>query len=563
MPILKFSLKDIENLVGRRLPHEPELLNDEFQYVGGEVEFLEGDELHLEIKCRNRPDLWCAEGIARELRGANGKELGLAEYKVEKGDYTVKVNRKLLHIRPYISCAVVKDVKLTSFIIKQIMQMQEKIDGNVGRNRRKTSIGIYNLDLLKFPLDYTVTDLDKNAFVPLNFTKKMTPGKILKEHPKAKEYGHILEGLKQVPIFLDAKGKVLSFPPIINSADLGGISANTRNVLIEVTGTDYETVQNVLKIMSLTFADRGGKIYNTTIDYPYTLPNKKKKDTTPELFSKTVWKVKVADVNKRLGTEFNSNQLSVILQRARYGIRKKTPDFIEVLIPFYRSDIIHVVDIIEDVAINYGYNLFKPMKLDLPTKGGLTPEAAFMDKIRELMIGYGAQEIMTFTLTNDELLRQKVGRKEDGLIRITNPMSSSYEVLRDSLLPMSLDFLAVNKHADYPQNIFEVGECAIFDQSEENTAKISPMLAYCASRDNITFTEVKQVLSSLMDSLGKKFEVRSIEDPLFIEGRVGVIMVKHTPIGLIGEIHPKVLAKFGLEMPVISFEIDLNLLRTV
>ncbi len=558
MPIIDLSLTDIERLIGKRLPREPELLNEAFQYVAGEVEALEGDNLQLNIQARNRPDLWCAEGIARELRGAFGIETGSPKYNVKKSDFEVRVDRRLRTIRPYIACAVVSNVNLTDEMIQRIMQQQDKIDGNYGRNRRRTSIGLYNARLLKFPLSYTTTNPDKNAFVPLQMTRKLTPRQILSSHPKGREYGHILEGLRNLPIFMDAESKVLSMPPIINSNDLGKLNEQTREILIEVTGTNYEAVQNTLKIMALTLADRGGQINAVHISYPYNTPAKR--DITPHLKPEQTINLDLDMVNKRLGTEFTTTQATAILKRGRYDVLNKKGRVLAVSVPAYRTDILHPVDVVEDIAIHYGYNNFEPQELRLPTVGGLSKETQFEDKVRELMVGFGSQEVMTFTLVDKGTMKSKIKRKGKKLIEVTNPINNNYTVLRDEIWPNLLDLLNKNTTREIPQRVFEVGEVAVPNPKAETGADISKRLSYCYLNNMVTFTEAKQVLQALMGALGIKFEVWDADHPAFLDGRLGKVMVDGKDIGIIGEIHPEVLQNFGIKLPVVCFDINISVL---
>lgn len=535
MPIIDVNLKDLEKLVGRKVSE------DDFQYVGGEIDAQEGDNIQLEIKCRSRPDLWCVEGIARELRGALGKEKGLKKYDVKKSSYKVTVDKKLEKIRPFIACTVVKNVKLSEDIIKQIMQQQDKIDGTYGRKRSKTSIGLYNADLIEFPLKYTVTKPTENSFIPLDMTTKLTPKQILSKHPKGREYAHLVEGLKEYPIYLDKNNKVLSMPPIINSNDLGKIKGSDKNILIEVTGTDYETVQNVLKIMTLSLADRDGTINSVEIDYPY-----RKNDKTPSFDTETT-SLSIEKVNKLLGLNLSSKEVKNLLEKARYGVKGN-----KVEIPSYRTDILNEVDIIEDIAIMYGYNNFKPEEIKVSTTGKLQDMTEFSDKLREIMIGFGLQEVMTFTLTAKENLTKNMNSKEKP-ITIENPISSNYNAMRNSLTSSLIDFLSKNTTKKFPQKIFEVGQ--VFEKSE------STNLAYFSSHNKADFTEAKQVLDALLRTIGLEAEIKETEHNSFTEGRVGKIIVNKKEIGIIGEISDKVKKNFGLEKETVGFEINLNKIK--
>lgn len=544
MPIIDLSLKDIEELIGIKLPRDEAKLNEIFQYVGGEVESLEKDDLHLEIKCRNRPDIWYAEGIAKELRGAFGKEKGLLKLNAEKSNFKVIVDKEIKKVRPYIACAVVKGCKLSESIIKQIMQQQDKIDGTYGRGRKKTSIGIYNFDFLKFPLYYKLIGPEEIKFIPLDMESEMTLKQALSSHPKGREYAHLLEGQKKYPIFIDYENKVLSFPPIINSDNLGKIKSKNKNILIEVTGTDYEAVQNVLVMMTLSFAARGGKIHQVNIDYPSEIS---KKDVTPHFEIKEKRKISVQEVNERLGTDFSASQIATLLEKARFSA-KVSGKKIEVQIPSYRTDILHNVDLIEDIAIMYGYNNLGLEEIEPLSEGSLLEITKLSDKIRNFLIGFKAQEVFNFTLTSEEALKKSLMKND--LVKIENPINQNYAFLRKSLIPGTLEFLSKNIKKEFPQLIFEVGDCI----DKEQVKKI----CFAISKDTITFTEIKQILESLASYLNWEIKIEETENETFIPGRCGKIILNKKVKGIIGEIHPEVLSNWGNEVPIALFELEIG-----
>ncbi|MEM4714091.1 MAG: phenylalanine--tRNA ligase beta subunit-related protein [Candidatus Nanoarchaeia archaeon] len=303
MPLIEIKFNELRNLVGEKLPKTKEDLEPLIFNIKGEIKSFENDILTLELADGNRPDLWTIEGIARELKGILGVERGLKEFVATQSDLKVFVSSKLEKIRPFIACAVIKNIKFTSEIIEQLMQAQSKIDTGYGRDRAKASVGFYNFDLVKFPLKYTTTKPHENAFIPLGFENKISPHEILKQHPKGQKYGNLIKSLEEYPIFIDSDNKILSLPPIINSADLGKVDENTKNVLIEVTGTDYETVNHILTIFATALAERGGKIFSVTVDYPY-----RNLDTTPHLENKTL-KFNFEDISKYLGIKLLPDEL--------------------------------------------------------------------------------------------------------------------------------------------------------------------------------------------------------------------------------------------------------------
>ena len=246
-----------------------EKLDEILANVKGEVKLFNEQEgiVSIEMKDTNRPDLWSAEGLARGLRCYLGLEKGTRRYFAEKTAVEVNVDSKLYNIRPFIACAVVKDVQLTDPVIRGLMHLQDKLDKTSGRNRQKTSIGIYNFHLITPPIEYRAVNPRDVSFVPLGFSKKMSLDEILELHPKGIEYGHIVKKNPLYPMLFDSEGKILSFPPIINSNDLGKITEESRNLLVEVTGTQNRTVVNTLNLVTAALIDRGGKAYSATIHF--------------------------------------------------------------------------------------------------------------------------------------------------------------------------------------------------------------------------------------------------------------------------------------------------------
>ncbi len=554
MPTIELSLNDLESLLKRRLPRNEDALNETLQYVKCQVENIDGDVITIGVEDGNRPDLWCAEGIGRALRYIFKMQKGSPAYKTRSAGYQVIVDRKVKILRPYIACAVVRGIKLTDTIIKQLMQYQEKIDGTYGRGRRKSSIGLYNLDSVKFPLHYTVTKLNENAFKPLGFEISMTPEEILKEHPKGKEYGDILKGMKEVPIFKDSTGNILSLPPIINSNDLGKITPSTTNVLVEVTGTDIKVVNSVLEIVTIALADRGGEIFEVKINYPYTVDSNFK--STPRFSNKRMI-LDLESANKLLGIRLRPQEAARLLEAMGYGTSVKG-NSIDITVPFYRNDVMHAVDLIEDVAIIVGYNKFEPEPPALPTVGSLSNAERVSDRVRELGVGLGCQEVLNFTLTNRRDLFEKMGAPEQRTVDVENPISLEFTCFRGWLLPGLLKFLSENRSSEYSQKIFEVGLCADFDPLSETGTKMSNKFAAALSYDKCNFTHIKSFAEALLKQLRVKYEIQELKHPSFIETRCAEILVRKKPVGIFGEIHPQVLRNWKLEMPVIALEIDLE-----
>ena len=180
------------------------------------------------------------------------------------------------------------------------------------------------------------------------------------------------------------------------------------------------------------------------------------------------------------------------------------------------------------------------------------------------MIGTGAQEILSYILTNRDNLIKKMNLEDMKLIEVDNPVSKNWCVFRAWLIPSLIEFLASNTNREYPQNIFEIGEVVVFDNKAETRSRNPTRLAWAYAGIDANFTKAKQSFDFLMRNLGLDYEITEAEHGSFIPGRVGRVSVKGKNVAYIGEIHPQVLDNFGVGQPVCAFELDLSeILKTI
>jgi phenylalanyl-tRNA synthetase beta chain len=323
--------------------------------------------------------MFSVEGIAREMKGFLGIENGIKRYDVSESFVVLKKEKS--EVRPCIACGIIKDVILSDDLVKSLMQVQEKLHMTIGRNRRKVAIGVHDFDKIIPPLVYT--DADDEKFVPLGMTEEMSIKEILEKHPKGIDFAHLVKD--RYPLIYDKRG-VISFPPIINS-ERTKVTENTKNIFIDVTGTDEKAVNQVLNILVCNIAERCGKIFSVKVS------NK----ITPQL-EPTEFTLNVDDVDKTLGLGLNENQITEALEKMRYFVKKMKGGKVIVGIPPYRSDILHSVDIIEDVAIGYGYNNIEPILPKVATIGGESELEKLSRRIREITI-YNMAAIMIAIMT--------------------------------------------------------------------------------------------------------------------------------------------------------------------
>ena len=559
MPTIDINYKELERLLNLDLKGNMEKLDDILAFVKAEVKAFDAntDSVSIEMKDTNRPDLWSVEGLSRALRGYLNIEKGPQNYSAGKSVVEVNVCAELFNIRPFICCSVVKDIHLTDDVIKGIMHLQDKLDQTYGRSRQKSSIGIYNFDLINPPINYTAVKPSEASFIPLGFTEKLGLNEILEQHPKGIEYGYIVKKNPLYPMLFDCEGKVLSFPPIINSNDLGKITEASRNLLVEVTGTQHKTVLNTLNLVTSALIDHGGKTYSATIHYPENSEYNQLRVVTPNFESRCV-PLNVEYTNRLLGLKLSSNQISDLLLTAGLGISKIESETVQVLVPFYRIDVMHEVDLIEDIATAYGYNNIEPIWRELATTGKAKLDQHFIDVARELMVGAGYQEILTYTLTNQENLFDKMNTPNNEHVELANPKVATMTCLRNWLLPGIIEFLSCNQSVEFPQKIFELGKVTRIDRQKETKTQDEEWLSAATAHPNANFSEIKSALDAFFMNLGVEWIIKETSHPSFIEGRAGKVIVSGVEIGIIGEVNPMVLEAWKLENPVAAFEINLQ-----
>ena len=446
-----------------------------------------------------------------------------------------------------------RNVKPGENALKSWISLQEKMDLTYGRKRKRASIGFYQAGLVKSPLRYTVGNPTDTAFVPLGSTEKMTLREIVEKHPKGIEYGRIISSFKDWPLLTDGDGKVLSLPPIINSNDLGKIGPDTKNILVEVTGTNIDTVGHTLKIVVAALAERGGRVYSCAQTYP---GKSAKPVVTPDLKS-SFKDLSVSYANRLLGTTFKPAEMIRAFVRAGHPARQVSKDVLRVESLCYRIDIMHQVDLVEDLAIALDINKLDPEWPRIWTLGGLAPETDRHETLAEVMIGLGYQELLTYSLTSPEVFVDKMGIGRENYAELLNPKMSTHTAMRSWLVPSVLNLLKDNTHVDYPQKVFEIGSCVTVKEDGEGQTETRHKIAAVTIHTGAGFTEIRSCLDTLLGSIGVKFEVVPTTHPSFLEGRTGEVTSGQKWLGVVGELHPRVIRAWGLSLPVAAFELEI------
>lgn len=541
MPVINFDYHDLCSMLGEEVPRKT--LLERIPMIGADMHGTEGevDEMTVEF-FPDRPDLYCVEGLARGMRAFLDIEPGMMEYEVEDSDIEVFVDESVKDVRPCFRCAAVIGVEIDDTLLKSIMEMQEKLHITIGRKRSKLAIGVHDLDKVEPPFTYKAVGPHDIRFVPLTKTDEWDLEEILQKHEKGVDYAHLLKGFKKYPIITDNNGNVLSFPPIINGA-LTTVTTETRNLFIDVTGNDMKAVKGALDIIVTAMAERGGTIASVTMH------DEGEEFTSPDLSSSS-WEFSLKECEKFLGVKIGKK--GVVEALRRMGLDALVDgDVVHVEVPSTRLDIMHVVDLYEDVATGYGFEKFGSNHAVTQTAGKLAEVTVFSDKIRDIMVGLGFTEAMTLTLSSEKDEFENSGLPETNVVTVLNPITEDHTCLRASLFPSLMRILRRNKHRDLPQRLFEISDVII-------DAKKQRRLCAVVMHSKTSFTEVKSYAEAVMREIKAEYTLKPSDYRTFIEGRGAEIICDGKTVGYFGEVSPQVITDFEITHPVIMFEIILQ-----
>jgi len=556
MPTIDIKKKDLDGLIGKKL--NIAALETLLMLAKAELKEYNADtdDLKVELSDSNRPDLWCAEGVARQVRIAlSGKPEEYAFFKPgHKATRTIKVAKEMKAVRPYIAACIAFDIRMNDDVLAQMIQSQDKLSEIFGRKRSTVSIGIYEMDKITFPVDYKLAGPDAIAFTPLGMNEKLTLGQILERHPKGVQYGGIVKPFPKYPVLVDSMNHVLSFPPIINSTDIGEVKTTTRNVLVEVTGTDQRMVALTLNILAVNFHDRGAEIDPVMVVHPYAT-EMGRSVTCPYDTSGTV-RLSLSKFNAALGEIIPTAELGKRL--SSYGHKvKASKGAVSITYPPYRDDIMHAMDMVEDYAISRGYDSFEAVMPQQSTVGGLSRIELLSDAVRGHMVGAGFQEFVSNILCSQGEMADGLAAG-DKLVEVDNIMSLAYSVLRNCVLPSLLNVEAASSKAFYPHRTFEVGEVAVLDQRTNMGTRTDLNLAALIAHPTANFSEMHSTLDVLLYYLDVEYTLEPAEHPLFLQGRCGRVMAGDRELGHLGEVRPEALERRQITMPCAAFEINLD-----
>lgn len=518
--------------------------------LGMEVEKIDDGEVTIDITA-NRPDLLDIAGFGRAASCFLGKKI-LKEgyYKIiDSPILQIKVSSSVKRIRPFIAAFVVKNVEMSSNRLKYLINFTEKFCDTYGRKRKKLAIGLHNFDNVKGSLLYSVGN---ESIIPLGNSRSMSFENTLKETEKGREYGNIISSFKGSYPYLKDSEKVISLIPITNS-EATKVTKNTKNLFIEVTGTSKSAVEQTAALMACSFIDEGVRVLPCTIIYNNTTVK------TPELGYREM-RIKPAEVDRALGTSLlDFNSIITLLGKMGHSAAKYGNNVIAYIAP-YRLDVIDERDLIEDIAIAYGYDKITPLPIVGAEVGMYGELSEWIDRISIKMVGLGFSEAINNNLTNQKMNFANMGRKyeENSIVSIAQSKSESITMLRTSVVPSLLHNLAISTHESMPQKLFEIGKGFSLKKGKIIERNI---LAFVSEHPKANFSELKSVVEALLQtSVTDQIKLKEHNTPEFIDGRCALILIGTTQVGIIGEVTPQVLTNFKIDDPVVAAELDLDII---
>ncbi|MDN5846938.1 MAG: phenylalanine--tRNA ligase subunit beta [Candidatus Nitrosocosmicus sp.] len=551
MPVVNIRPSLLSRIFSERTLDE---IIEKLPYLGLDIEGIDktNDKIRVEFN-PNRPDFSSENGIVRALKGILNVELGCPNKQDPlPSSKLILVDERLKDVRPVIYGLIAKrDIPINHEELTQLISMQEDLHNGLGRKRKKSSIGLHNYDALTFPLSYKGVP-KQTKFVPLDGQKESSLDNIISDLKVGKEYGYILEKFDIVPILLDSKDNVISFPPIING-NTTKVDLLTSNLFVEVTSVNSKSAKDILSILAFELSDMGFDLYSLVIDSPFY-----GEIVTPILEPHRI-QLDFDYVNELLGLELTRDEILKCLQRSRCEGIDKGSGRLECLIPSYRIDLFDKVDVCEEVVIGYGIFNLGPLYTSSYFPGRKNSQSLIFGKVREVLIGLEFMEIINTSIISKNLVRDVFfwdHSSDKKLVSLGDSKNTEFELLRSSLIPSLINTFSNNIHEKYPQKLFEIGKTFF---TSNNEIRENWSLCVSIAHNTTDYTEIKSNLESFMKYCFNVFITTPRYDTkYFLPGHSARIFLNDKVIGEIGEIHPQVLENLNLRTLITIFELNLS-----
>ncbi len=514
------------------------LLNEFSNVIGYSIEL--DDEVRIEFN-PDRPDLFSFPTLIRAMKIYYDRDF-IIRNDPSRDAVSVFVDKSALKIRPFFYSFTATGNRISGFL-HDLIEFQEKIHESIGKNRSKVSIGIHDLDNVSPPFYYKAHNKDTVFETYDGF--RGTASEILDRHPKGIQYSGLLNENENVPLITDSEGNVLSMPPIVNGSK-SKLSDDTRRFFVDLTGNDPVSIKYAFYLLKNFFESLNYRVYINNINgidgkFENVLLN----------FNWRGIQISIKEIKEITGNAIERENAIVSLRRMGY-VAEPSERGILVYVPGQRTDVMGPVDIIEDIIKSEGIENITENELPVCTAGKPAEISQFLENSRDVMVGLGFQEVMSFVLAG-----KIYENGYSGGVILQNPKSDDFSIIRDRLYPNLLALLQNNKNRPLPQRIFEIGET--IENAVQHT-KLSVML----SNYRASYSDIKGVLDSyILRFSNDKGRIVENHNGWMIDGHGGSVILKGRDIGIIGEIHPSVLETFELTNPVAFYEIDLKTLMNL
>lgn len=545
LPVVTFPTHKIKELFPE---HELKQIVDMLPYIGLDIEQIDDNEIKVEYS-PNRPDYSSYYGITRSLKGLLGVEVGLPAIVLSaKNDNLIQVDRSVTIRtgRPFIAALVAKNGKIDEESINQLKGMQDDLNNGLGRKSTVASVSFYDFSKLEFPLKYSKIRSDSSY--PRS---KYSSNQELRKEFEATLHGNIPNKIVNSSIF---------YPVLLNNTETIvsplPLNNNSKDLFVAATGTNLQKLFDMLAVVSMTLSDL--KFEMETVN----IATSKGIISSPNLDIKYLSGLRQKFVNKMLGLKLTNEEIIRNLQMCRLEA-KSDGSVIICSIPRYRTDIINVIDLVEEIAIGHGIFNLMPTLPSFSQAGRLNNSTMIFEKIRQTLIGMELIENINFSLSSrkveQELMNSDKVDNNDNFLTVHDPKSSEHQILRSSLLPSLINSLSHNIHEEYPQRLFEIGKVFSLSKNPHECWSVCAVVAH----DTADYTEIKSIVQTLMtNGFGKRFFTNAVSSGLFLQGRGADIYTEKEKIGHLGEIHPTIIENFKIRVPVVGFEIELTQLMT-
>jgi phenylalanyl-tRNA synthetase beta chain len=568
MPVVDIDTDELRRLTGTE--HDDDRLKEDLFGLGMEFEGeTENGKLQFEF-APDRLDRLSVEGVARSLRYQYGTDRGVYRPTVNDPEWSIVVEESVPDERPYVTGAVVRGLDLTEGKLESLIQLQEKLHATIGRGRAKGAIGVHDLTMLKGAaygesektITYRGVEPEGDRFVALDADSDMTPAEVLTDHPVGRKYADLVAGHDRYPAIYDDIG-LFSFPPVINGARTE-VSTDSRDLFVEMTGTDQWTIDRMLNVVCYALDARGGRVEEVRVEYPDTAPYQGDL-VRPDLSTKQKT-VAHNTVESVLGVSLAEDDVIDYLERSGLGASVvEGEDAYEAEIPPYRVDVLHPMDVVDDIGRAHGFDDLEPRYPEVSTVGGRHERSRLEDAVRETLVGLGFQDTLNFHLTSEADCFERMGLAVDDdavgaapPITIAEPYSEEYTIVRTWALPSLVQMLGNNTHRPYPQELAEVGFAAHVDDSRETKTAERRTVAAVLARTDASYEDARGRLEALARAFGAGLATPRAEHPSFIDGRTAAVELDGERVGVVGELHPRVLVGHDLEVPAVGFEFRLD-----